>query len=62
MFNWSPFDKKDKVVKDSVKAMDAVKNKMTEEQKKKAYSQMCTGLGPDGVSQLCDRKASKNFQ
>ena len=43
-------------------AIERRREHMTDEQLRKAYAELQTGLGPDIYSQLCDRKASDNFQ
>ena len=62
MYNWETHDDQDKVVRDSINAINRKKEHMTDEQLRKAYTELQTGLGPDIYSQLCDRKASGNFQ
>ena len=62
MYNWETHDDLDKVVHDSINAINRKKEHMTDEQLRKAYTELQTGLGPDIYSQLCDRKASGNFQ
>jgi len=62
MYNWETHDDQDKVIHDSINAINRKRDQMSEEQLKKAYSEMQMGLGPDIYSQLCDRKASDNFQ
>ena len=52
MYNWV----------DSINAIERRREHMTDEQLRKAYAELQTGLGPDIYSQLCDRKASDNFQ
>lgn len=59
---WAKGDKPDKVFKDSVEAIEKNRDHMTKEQIKIAETQMKVGLKPDGYNQLCDRRASKNFQ
>ena len=60
--NWETHDNQDKVIVDSINAIERRREHMTDEQLKKAYTELQTGLGPDIYSQLCDRKASDNFQ
>ena len=60
--NWETHDNQDKVIVDSINAIERRREHMTDEQLRKAYTELQTGLGPDIYSQLCDRKASDNFQ
>lgn len=60
MYNWETHDNQDKVIVDSINAIERRREHMTDEQLKKAYTELQTGLGPDIYSQLCDRKASDN--
>lgn len=62
MYNWETHDNQDKVIVDSINAIERRREHMTDEQLRKAYAELQTGLGPDIYSQLCDRKASDNFQ
>lgn len=62
MYNWETHDNQDKVVVDSINAIERRREHMTDEQLRKAYTELQTGLDPDIYSQLCDRKASDNFQ
>ena len=62
MYNWETHDNQDKVIVDSINAIERRREHMTDEQLRKAYTELQTGLGPDIYSQLCDRKASDNFQ
>ena len=50
------------MILDSINAIERNREHMTDEQLRKAYAELQTGLGPDIYSQLCDRKASDNFQ
>ena len=50
------------MIVDSINAIERRREHMTDEQLRKAYAELQTGLGPDIYSQLCDRKASDNFQ
>ena len=59
---WADNDHPLKVFSDSLDAIERTKHTMTPEQLRNAVTQMKTGLAPDGASQLCDRKASGNFQ
>lgn len=59
---WAEGDMPDKVISDSVKAIEGNKANMTSEQQKRAYTQLKLGSAPDGYSQLCDRKSSDSFQ
>ena len=61
-YNWETHDNQDKVIVDSINAIERRREHMTDEQLRKAYTELQTGLGPDIYSQLCDRKASDNFQ
>ena len=58
MYNWESHDNQDKVIVDSINAIERNREHMTDEQLRKAYAELQTGLGPDIYSQLCDRKAS----
>ena len=58
MYNWETHDNQDKVIVDSINAIERRREHMTDEQLRKAYAELQTGLGPDIYSQLCDRKAS----
>lgn len=62
MYDWSPHDRKDKVIKDSLIAIERNRKNMSPEELKHAYAQMCFGLGPTNISQLCDRKSTNTFQ
>lgn len=62
MYNWETHDNQDKVILDSINAIERRREHMTDEQLRKAYAELQTGLGSDIYSQLCDRKASDNFQ
>ena len=62
MYNWETRDNQDKVILDSINAIEKRREHITDEQLRKAYTELQTGLGPDIYSQLCDRKASDNFQ
>lgn len=62
MFEWSKHDNHEKVIKDSLEAIERNKSHMTKEQIKHAYSELETGLGPDDHNNLCDRINSQNFQ
>ena len=57
MYNWETHDNQDKVILDSINAIERNREHMTDEQLRKAYAELQTGLGPDIYSQLCDRKA-----
>ncbi len=61
MYNWETHDNQDKVILDSINAIERRREHMTDEQLRK-NAELQTGLGPDIYSQLCDRKASDNFQ
>ena len=62
MYNWETHDNQDKVIVDSINAIERRREHMTDEQLRKAYTELQTGLGPDIYSQLCDRMASDYFQ
>lgn len=62
LYDWDSNDNHDKVINDSINAIERRREHMTDEQVRKAYAQMQMGLGPDIYSQLCDRKAGNSFQ
>ena len=62
MHHWDTHENPATVSVDSINAIDRRREHMTDEQLRKAYAELQTGLGPDIYSQLCDRKASDNFQ
>ena len=53
MYNWETRDNQDKVILDSINAIEKRREHMTDEQLRKAYTELQTGLGPDIYSQLC---------
>ena len=62
MYQWSSKDNKSKVLKDSKEAIKKNKDHMSPENIRVAKAQTMRGLGTDGISLLCDRKASNSFQ
>ena len=62
MYDWEIHDDQDKVIHDSINAIERNRENMTEEQIRIAYTELKSGLGPTMYNQLCDRKASGNFQ
>ena len=62
MYNWETHDNQDKVILDSINAIERNRQHITDERLMKSYAEFQTGLGADKYGQLCDRKASDNFQ
>ena len=58
MYNWETHDNQDKVIVDSINAIERRREHMTDEQLRKAYTELQTGLGPDIYSQLTVRQVT----
>ena len=59
MYNWETHDNQDKVILDSINAIERNREHMTDEQLRKAYAELQTGLGPDIYSRSEERRVGK---